>query len=355
MLFCESANLLNFSSLDAMNLSLHPYVRESGVYYMQKWGRGNTPSRPVPQLLLEKQKVEEGFAEMTFFESATLLEMQKVALCQMIPHLSNPKTLIIKQDSFCYTPSKPCQISTFDALSPSSLDAVAHAKKTQEFDTIFLLVESISSKTGKIIDLQQMVAYAKKLGAFLIVDDTNSFSAMGRHGLGLASTVPGIDLVFGSFSKTFGAYASYILTSNQIKDYILSTSSKGAIAWNISPLLLGFIKSSLELLPRMEQERRKIQRLSKECREAFFKQGLSAHASSSHIIALNFESALETKQFNQHLAENQCLASVLRTSDGDRHEQVLRFIIHANHSLGDLAKLTQLARSIKSAPYCEAL
>lgn len=355
MLFCEPSNLLNFSSFDAMNLTLNEYVRRTGVSFMSKWGMGNVPSRPIPQLDSLKQEIERSFASMTLFETATLLEMQKIVPSLMIQHLISPKTLILKQDSFPYSPGKPSLIKTFDINDEPALTRLIEKIDRDKHDLIIILVESISSITGKIANLKQLATLSTALGALLVVDDTNCITAMGRHGLGLAATTQGVDIVFGSFSKTFGSYASYILSSKEVKDYILTTSPIAMSASNLSPLTLGFLKASFELLPSMTDKRCQLKHLSKQFRDLFIKSGIAPADSNSHILSLTFDSPLELKHFSFHLSEHQCIANVLRSQDGHAKKQTSRFIINIDHTSKDLNRLSSILKTLRSTPYCEAL
>ncbi len=355
MLFCEKSSLLNFASFDSMNLVEHEHVRKTGVEFMSKWGMGDLPSRPVNQLVNLKRHVEKTFASMTLFETATILDLQQIVPSQVIQSLTSPKTLILKQDSFAYSPTRPSLIKNFDISNESHLTSIIEKIDRSKFDTIIILVESISSTTGKITNLKQLGTLSKALRAFLIVDDTNSFSAMGRHGLGLASTIPGIDLVFGSFGKTFGNYASYVLSSNQVKDFVLTSSPSIASATNLSPLILGFVKASLDLLPTMGEKRALLSKNTKLFRELFIKTGLSLSEGDSHIISLSFDNLLELKHFNFHLSENQCIANTFRIQEDHLRKQIARFVINLNHSTKELSKLSTILRRLRLAPYCEAL
>ena len=355
MLLCENSDVLNFSSFDSLNLTQNEHVRECGINYMTKWGTGDLPSRPIDELTKLKRNIEDAFASMTIFETATLLEMQQIIPSQIVFQLASPKSLILKQNSFAHFPLKPALMRTFDIADESTIKTLLSSVDPLKYDMTILLIESISSRTGKKADLKQIAALSKELGCLLVVDDSNSFSSMGRYGMGLAASVPGIDIVFGSFSKAFGTYASYVLASKPLKDFILRTSSIAASATPISPLILGFIKASLDILPNLESKRELLTKRAKLFRDLFIKTGISPCSSDSHIISLSFDNLLELKHFNFHLSENQCISNIYRMQDDHRKKQTCRFVINADHSSCDLKRLSSILKSLRSAPYCEAL
>ncbi len=355
MLSSEKSDFLNFSSLDTLNLMREEYLRSTAVDFMIKWGVGHLPSRPADSLIQMKRDVEKYFASMTAFDSATLLEIPKISPSQLISQIITPKTLILKQAGFSYNPLGPALIKSFETTDDSTFLHLVRSIDPSQYDKIIILVESICSLTGKKVDLRKLCMLAKELKAFLIADDTNSFGSFGHNGMGIAATMGGIDLVFGSFCKTFGSYASYFLSSKPVKDHILTTSPLAAAATSLSPFLLGFIKASIDLLPTMSHRREYLLRQAKSFREIFVKTGVTLSQSDTHIISLNFDNDLEQRHFNFHLSENQCMSNIHRTSD-DIHQKITsRFIINTDHSPTQLMKLTHILKNLRTTPYCEAL
>ncbi len=351
MLSSESTDFLNFSSLDALNLIHDDYVRNTAIDYMIRWGVGHLPSRPVDSLIQLKREVEKNFAALTTFESATLLETQINHPSPLISQLITPKTLILKQKGFPYNPLRPALIKCFEGTEESSLAYLVRSIEKSRYDSIVILAESISSLTGKKVNLRNICAVSKELDAFLVVDDTNSFGLFGYNGMGLAASIGGVDLVIGSFCKTFGTYASYFLSSKVLKDHILTSLPTHPL----SPFLLGFVKASIELLPTLKHKRESIYKQAKYFRELFVKTGIGLSQSDTHIISLNFDNELELRHFNFHLSENQCLSNVYRSPEKVHQKAIVRFIINTHHSSTELMRLSHILKNLRTAPYCEAL
>lgn len=82
---------------------------------------------------------------------------------------------------------------------------------------IFIVVEGIYSMEGTIVNLPQLIALKKKYKAYLYLDEAHSIGAIGRHGRGVVDYFDcdpkDVDILMGTFTKSFGAAGGYIAGS----------------------------------------------------------------------------------------------------------------------------------------------
>lgn len=349
LLYADEQPILNFASHDALNLIRCRAVRERGIESMSRWGMGSLPSRELPMLNQRQKNIEAMFASMTAFTSATLLDGAQLQWENVLQAFLTPNSLVLKHASIPYAPVRPSLIKNFEEIDSLDPKQIIKLLSHQCCDHLLILVESISSTTGKATDLRKVIKIAQQLKAYLIVDDSNAFTTRGKYGLGIAAHMPGIDLVFGSIPKTYGTYAAYFLTSPMWKDAICLRSPAIAAALRLSPLLLGMIEATLELLPSLESERQTLEQNAKRLRSLFLRSGTVFPPSHAHILSLPFDSPMEVKQFQSYLSENQCIAKI------EPGERTCRLIVNARHTMRDLQRITQIVRQFRTAPYCEAL
>ena len=94
----------------------------------------------------------------------------------------------------------------------------------------FIIVEGLSSNTGRICHLKKIVEIAKKTKCRIILDESNSLGLISfKGGLAKCFEVPpsDIDIIIGSFSNTLdsvGGYSvgSFFVTDHQVILYFTS-------------------------------------------------------------------------------------------------------------------------------------
>ena len=72
----------------------------------------------------------------------------------------------------------------------------------------------IFSMEGSICRLPQLIDLKKKYKSYLYIDEAHSIGALGKHGRGIVDyfniNVNDIDILMGTFTKSFGSAGGYI-------------------------------------------------------------------------------------------------------------------------------------------------
>ena len=86
-------------------------------------------------------------------------------------------------------------------------------KTRRPWKKIFIIAEGVYSMEGTIVNLPEIVALKKKYGAYLYLDEAHSVGAMGPRGRGVVDyynmNPKDVDILVGTFSKSFGAAGGY--------------------------------------------------------------------------------------------------------------------------------------------------
>jgi serine palmitoyltransferase len=94
----------------------------------------------------------------------------------------------------------------------------------QPWKRILIIVEGIYSMEGEICRLPEIVALKKKYKCYVYLDEAHSIGALGKTGRGCCehTGVPtsDIDIMMGTFTKSFGSVGGYIAGSKDLIDYI---------------------------------------------------------------------------------------------------------------------------------------
>src|SRR5437764_3309882 len=113
-----------------------------------------------------------------------------------------------------------CRTEKFEHNDPDSLDT---ALKRQGGRRQLVIVEGIYSMDGDFGNLKQLIEVAETHGASIFVDEAHSVLGCGNNGRGAAEQFEVEDrvpLIYGTFSKAFGALGGFVAGSKETLQYL---------------------------------------------------------------------------------------------------------------------------------------
>uniref|UniRef100_A0A3B4TA16 serine C-palmitoyltransferase n=2 Tax=Seriola TaxID=8160 RepID=A0A3B4TA16_SERDU len=104
---------------------------------------------------------------------------------------------------------------------------------------ILIMVEGIYSMEGSVVRLPEIIALKQKYKAYLYLDEAHSIGAVGPSGRGVTELFDvnpaDVDVMMGTFTKSFGAAGGYIAGKKELVDYLRSHSHSAVYASAMSP------------------------------------------------------------------------------------------------------------------------
>jgi serine palmitoyltransferase len=104
---------------------------------------------------------------------------------------------------------------------------------------VLIIVEGIYSMEGSIVKLPDIIRLKKKYKAYLWLDEAHSIGAIGPSGRGVVDyyglNPTDVDILMGTFTKSFGAAGGYIGGSRALITYLRATSQSGTYACSMAP------------------------------------------------------------------------------------------------------------------------
>ncbi|XP_046884623.1 serine palmitoyltransferase 3 isoform X2 [Hypomesus transpacificus] len=104
---------------------------------------------------------------------------------------------------------------------------------------LLIMVEGIYSMEGSLVRLPEIIALKKKYKAYLYLDEAHSIGAVGGSGRGVSQLFgvdpADVDVMMGTFTKSFGACGGYMAGSRRLVDYLRCHSHSAVYASAMSP------------------------------------------------------------------------------------------------------------------------
>lgn len=117
---------------------------------------------------------------------------------------------------------------------------------------IIIVVEGIYSMEGEFCPLREIVEIKNKYKCYLYVDEAHSIGAVGPRGRGIcdhAGVSPSeVDVLMGTFTKSFGAVGGYIAGDAQLIRHLKRTCAGSVYSPSISPPAVQQIISAVKII-----------------------------------------------------------------------------------------------------------
>jgi glycine C-acetyltransferase len=140
-----------------------------------------------------------------------------------------------------------CRSEKFEHNDPESLDT---ALKRQEGRRQLVIIEGIYSMDGDFGSLKELIEVAESHGASTFVDEAHSMLACGEHGRGAAEKFgveDRIPLIYGTFSKAFGAIGGFVAGSKDTIQYLRFYAHPYVFSCALPPAVVAGITKALEI------------------------------------------------------------------------------------------------------------
>nr|DAD32048.1 TPA_asm: hypothetical protein HUJ06_010899 [Nelumbo nucifera] len=105
---------------------------------------------------------------------------------------------------------------------------------------------------GELCKLPEIIAICKKYKVYTYLDEAHSIGAVGKIGRGVCELLgvdpADVDVMMGTFTKSFGSCGGYIAGSKELIQYLKYTCPAHLYATSISPPVAQQIISAIEVI-----------------------------------------------------------------------------------------------------------
>ncbi|MGD8626295.1 MAG: aminotransferase class I/II-fold pyridoxal phosphate-dependent enzyme, partial [Anaerolineae bacterium] len=151
-----------------------------------------------------------------------------------------------------------------------------------------IVVDGVFSMGGDIAPLPEIIALCEKYDARLMVDDAHSIGVLGG-GKGTAVHLgvnDDVDLVMGTFSKSFASLGGFIAGSEPVIHYIQHHARSLIFSASMPPSSVAAVSAALDVMIEEPERIERVNQLGDCMREAFCKMGFNTGPSQTPIIPI---------------------------------------------------------------------
>ncbi|OGT45843.1 MAG: hypothetical protein A3E83_00505 [Gammaproteobacteria bacterium RIFCSPHIGHO2_12_FULL_41_20] len=354
----QGRRLIDFSANDYLGLTKHPMLNERSQAFIKQWGAGLSSSRLVRGNHEVYDQIEKQLAQALGKETTLLFPSGYQANISVLEALFDAHVLTEKPlvfcDRYCHTSLQggirhAARFYRFRHNNLAHLAQLLEKTATQSCPK-FILIESLYSMDGDIVDLASYIALAKQYQALLYVDDAHAVGARGELGWGEASShSKDIDIIMGTFSKALGSFGAYIGCSWLLREYLLHKCRGIIYSTALPPAILGAISAAIEIIPQLTEERQRLHAYARYVRKFFVDHGLNYGTSNSYIVPWIIGDAKKTRDMSHYLESHGILAAAIQPPTVPIQQSRIRFCLSAAHQQQDIDYLCEVLKTISTA------
>ena len=253
----EGRDIIMAGSNNYLGLTAHPKVKEAAIEAVKKYGTGCSGSRYLTGTLDLHINLEEKLADFLGKESVLLFSTGYQTAQGIIPTLVSKGDYIVsdKDNHACIVAANMMAkggFAEFKRYKHNDMVDLERVLKAIPLEAQKLVAsDGVFSTTGEIVELPKLVELCKKYNARILIDDAHSTGVIGKGGRGTPSEfglVNEVDMVMGTFSKTFASLGGFVGAEKAVINYIKHTSPALIFSASPTPASVAAADAALDIL-----------------------------------------------------------------------------------------------------------
>jgi 8-amino-7-oxononanoate synthase len=338
----EGKRMIMLGSNNYLGLTDHPKVKEATINAVNRFGTGCTGSRYLNGTLTLHEEAETRLAKFMQREGALLFSTGYQTNVGTISALVGKGEFIITDRHDHASIVDGCRLSFGKTLKfrhndPEDLERILRTLGPDVGKMV--VVDGVFSMEGSIVRLPEVVRLCKQYQAVLMVDDAHAVGVLGDHGRGTAEHFAlehSVDIIMGTFSKSFATMGGYIATAPQIIDYIKHHARALMFSASMAPATVATVLAALDIIEQEPERREALWRNAHHWRKGLQELGFNTGRSETPVIPVILGEDMLTFQFWRMLFDEGVFTNPAVRQAVAPGSALLRTSVIATHTLDQL-------------------
>jgi 8-amino-7-oxononanoate synthase len=285
--------LIMVGSNNYLGLTMHPKVREAAREAIRRYGTSCTGSRFLNGTLELHLELERRLAEFVGKEAALVFSTGYQTNVGTLSALVGRGDFVVTDKEDHASILDGCRLSfgqmrRFPHNDVAGLERVL--SRLPEEAGRLVVVDGVFSMGGDIAPLPDLVAVCQKYNARLMVDDAHSVGVLGE-GRGTAAhfgVTDQVDLIMGTFSKSFASLGGFIAGDADVIHYIQHHARSLIFSASIVPANAAAALAALEVMIEEPHRAQRVIEIGDRMRQGFRDLGFDVGDSQTPIVPVVF-------------------------------------------------------------------
>lgn len=348
----KEKEVISYVSNDYLGLSHHPDVIAAGIKALEEYGAGAGASPLIGGHNLLHEQLEQEIARFLKNKYAISYTSGYAANSSTLLSLMGKQDIAI-MDMFTHASVfDGCLCTNTKRFLHNNVDSLVHVlKNAGDFKNKFVIIDGVYSQDGEIAPLDKIYTICKDFGAFLIVDDAHGIGVLGKTGRGIIEDyglLEKVDMITGTFSKSFGCVGGYAIARKEIITLLRYYSRQNIFSAAATPQTAASAIKAIQLVDKEPQLRNNLLDNINYFKKGLEQLNLDYGNTESAIFPVMVRSEQNVKEAARVLFNQGIYVNPISYPAVPEKLSRLRFSVTAMHTTEDLDQTLDVLESIKS-------
>lgn len=352
----DGKDVLMFSSNSYLGLSNDPRLKEAAKAAIDKYGTSCSGSRFLNGTLDIHVELEDKLARLVGKDGALCFSTGFQVNLGVVSALCgrNDYLLLDRLNHASIIEGSRLAFGKSLKYAHNDMESLEKCLQQCEPESVKLVVaDGVFSMEGDIVSLPEMVALAEKYDAEIMLDDAHSLGVLGHQGRGTADhfgLTDKVDLIMGTFSKSFGSLGGFIASDADTINYLKHNARSLIFSASMPPSNVAAVSRAIDI---MLDEPERIQHLwdvSNYARKQFQERGFDTGRSETPIIPLFVRNSEKAFWLCSRLLEDGVFVTPVIAPAVPEDDVLIRFALMATHTYEQVDEaIDKITKAFKNA------
>lgn len=334
----DGKKVLMFGSNCYSGLVPDPRIKEAAIEATKKYGTGCAGSPFLNGTLDIHKQLERRIAEYIGKEDVMIYSTGFEVNLGVVSCLTGREDYILwdEQDHASIIEGRRLSFST--ALKYKHNDMASLEKQLQKCDpdkVKLIVTDSVFSMEGDVANVPEIVKLAKKYNASVMVDEAHGIGVFGKGGRGVCNhfgVTDDVDLVMGTFSKSFASLGGFIATDKEITNFLRHHSRSYIFTASITPASTAAALKAIDIMESEPERQEHLWEITNFALDGFRNMGCEIGNTSTPIIPLFIRDDYKTYHVVRDLFDEGLFVNPVVSPAVAPQDTLIRFSLMATHS-----------------------
>ncbi len=330
--------VLMFGSNCYSGLVSDPRIKEAAIEAIRKYGTGCAGSPFLNGTLDLHKELEARIAQYIGKEDVMIYSTGFEVNLGVVSCLTGREDYILWDEQDHASIIEGRRLSFSQSLKYKHNDMVSLEKQLQKCkpDKVKLIVtDGVFSMEGDVANLPEIVRLAKKYDAQVMVDEAHGIGVFGNGGRGTCDhfgVTKDVDLIMGTFSKSFASLGGFIATDKEITNYLRHHSRSYIFTASITPASTAAALKAIDIMEQEPERQEHLWKITNFALEGFRNMGCEIGNTSTPIIPLFIRDDFKTFAITRDLFNEGIFVNPVVTPAVAPQDTLIRFSLMSTHT-----------------------
>ncbi len=249
----DGRETIMLGSNNYMGLANHPDMIKAGIDAMMQYGASCTGSRLLNGTLDLHNALEEKLAAFFGKEAALCFSTGMQTNLGVISGIAGKGDHLVSDEKNHASIIDGCRLS-YAKTHIYKHDDMEHLRRVlralPKSGNRWIVSDGVFSMEGSVAPIPEIVALAREFGARVIIDDAHGIGYMGHHGEGCCghfNLMDQIDILTGTFSKSFASLGGFCVADRDIIDHLKHHARSLIFSASMPPVMIACAGKALDI------------------------------------------------------------------------------------------------------------